>query len=86
MIYEKKTNSYDLDSEVDDSCANDFLADCEITVTITLHEYRELVASNARLSARVADLPAKIHNLEEENGALRIKYDAIVRQMAGKTE
>lgn len=86
MIYEKRTNSYDCNDTIDGSCRDDFIAQHEIVVNITLHEYRELVAANSRLAEKAASLPSRIEQLQRDNDALRLKYDALVRQMAGGDE
>lgn len=54
---------------------NDFIADNEVTVTITLREYRELVKSHAVKEADVNRANRRSVELEEENKALKKELD-----------
>lgn len=50
---------------------NDFVLDNEITVTITLHEYRELVENNATSKARIEDANSEKWKCYRENEELK---------------
>ena len=50
---------------------NDFVLDNEITVTITLHEYRELVENNATSKARIEDANNEKWKYYRENEELK---------------
>lgn len=52
---------------------NDFVLDNEITVTITLHEYRELVENNATSKARIEDADNEKWKYYRENEELKKK-------------
>lgn len=66
---------------------DDFAAPTELTVTITLHEYRNLVASNARIWEENSKLTIENNKLKKEctqlkedagNGAAPADINAIV--------
>lgn len=82
VVLDKKLNGYGVDSKL-----QNFVAPHEITVTITLSEYRELVSKaatrdadidkanadkwtrddeNKKLKAEVADLKAKLYELQNK--------------------
>ena len=50
---------------------NDFVLDNEITVTITLHEYRELVENDATSKARIEDANNEKWKYYRENEELK---------------
>ena len=68
-----KKKGYDYDGD-------DFAAPTELTVTITLHEYRNLVASNARIREENSKLTIENNKLKEDagNGAAPADINAIV--------
>ena len=75
-----KKKGYDYDGD-------DFAAPTELTVTITLHEYRNLVASNARIREENSKLTIENNKLKKEcaqlkedagNGAATADINAIV--------
>ena len=75
-----KKKGYDYDGD-------DFAAPTELMVSITLHEYRDLVASNARIREENSKLTIKNNELEKEcaqlkedagNGAAPADINAIV--------
>lgn len=47
-----------------------YAAGWELTVTITLREYRELVADKTSMAMRMADMQARIDALTEDNRRL----------------
>ena len=49
----------------------DFIVDQEITVTITLHEYRDLVKVKAIKDFEIEKIKSKNYSLEEENKKLK---------------
>lgn len=50
---------------------DDFVAPTDIMVTITLHEYRELVARNSYTDDEIRRLRKKCEELEKENKELK---------------
>ena len=75
-----KKKGYDYDGD-------DFAAPTELMVSITLHEYRDLVASNARIREENSKLTIKNNKLDTEcaqlkedagNGAAPADINAIV--------
>lgn len=53
--------------------SNDYLVENEITVQITLSEYRDLVAFKAKHDAEMAELRTEKFNIEQENKRLKNK-------------
>lgn len=62
-----------------DVALGDFVAEDEITVTITLHEYRELVCKEATAQERIARANEDRFKRESENDSLR-KENAELKQ------
>lgn len=56
---------------------NDFVGESEITVTITLAEYRDLVATKATRDDVKAKLQKRIWELERENNDLKAAIDLL---------
>lgn len=50
---------------------NDFVAECEITVTITLSEYRELVTVKATNDRMIAEANSDKYERDSENNKLK---------------
>lgn len=55
---------------------NDFVGDRELTVTITLHEYRELITKGAnaerdKIQSQLWEIQRKVSELEKENNLLK---------------
>ena len=57
---------------------NDFRGDCEIMVTITLHEYRELVEKNAKHAEELRKAELKYCEEYKKACALREKLDKLL--------
>ncbi len=64
IILDKKIENYDYR-------AHNFIATGEITVTITLSEYRELVKSAATAETRIEKIRNKNNDLVQENTSLK---------------
>lgn len=64
VILDKKMESYGFDRK-------DFLADGELTVTITLQEYRKLVSENATAQTRIDKAEDDKYKRNAENEALK---------------
>lgn len=62
-----------------DSKANDFVAESEITVTITLNEYRQLVHDNSIANQKIAEANNDKWTRERENTDLK-KENASLKQ------
>lgn len=62
-----------------DSMANDFIAESEITVTITLHEYRQLVRDKSIADQKIAEANNDKWTRESENTDLK-KENASLKQ------
>ena len=59
---------------------NNYVASGEITVTITLNEYRELIKiseDRGRLQSKVWDLEKELKGLKENHKALLGKYEGV---------
>lgn len=64
VILDKKMDGYSFEKR-------DFVASGEITVTITLGEYRRLIAENATAQQRIDKADADKYSRNAENDALR---------------
>ena len=60
---------------------NDFVADKELTVTITLNEYRDLVGKNATSSARISEVEKDKYDRNVENNTLKEKVKELERKL-----
>ena len=60
---------------------NDFVADKELTVTITLNEYRDLVGKNATSSARISEAEKDKYNRNIENNTLKERVKELERKL-----
>ena len=58
--------------------ANDFRGESEIMVSITLHEYRELVEKNAKHAEELRKAEAKYFEEYKKANALREKLDKLL--------
>ena len=63
LILDKKLQNYGRN--------NDFVAPKELTVTITLAEYRELVSKDSKYSSECDKLRDKVYKLDAENKKLK---------------
>lgn len=73
-LLSKKLDSYN-------SNDNDFIASGEITVTITLSEYRELVESKARKNFEIDEANADKWKRENENAELKKEIERLKQQL-----
>lgn len=69
LILDKKLNNYGRN--------DDFVAPKELTVTITLAEYRMLVANNAKHTEECDKYQKKVWALESENKKLKETLEAL---------
>lgn len=69
-VLDTKLDTYGIDK-------NNFVAATEITVEITLNEYRSLVASDATASQRIQEANDDKYKRDSENGALRKQLDEL---------
>lgn len=69
LILDKKLQNYGKN--------HDFVAPKELTVTITLAEYRELVSSDSKSSSEYEKLRDKVWKLEAENKKLKETIEAL---------
>ena len=87
---------YLLNSKVKDYSTNNlnnYLAKQELTVTITLNEYRELVSSKAEKEAKIhnyvmenAELKKRLTDKENEYEKLREGYNKIIQEKYSEKE
>lgn len=70
QVFEKKTEW--------GAYKNDFIGQDEITVTITLCEYRELVARNAKHEEELRKARDEKYEAEKKADALRAKLDKLL--------
>lgn len=71
MEFEKKVNS---NSKMQ---TNDFALDNELTVTITLHEYRELIENGARLDKELMYATNRRWEIEDKNKELQKEIEEL---------
>lgn len=62
--------------------SNDFAIPGEITVTITLNEYRALVSANALSEKKISDLNSERYDAQAEANALRQEREKLVKEIA----
>ena len=62
------------DTFSDDFAPHDFVVENELTVTITLSEYRSLISSKAASDARISSLYSENHRLQTELKELKEKW------------
>ena len=74
VILDKKLDRYGNNN-------NDFVADKELTVTITLNEYRDLVGKNATSSARISEEEKDKYDRNYENNTLKEKVKELERKL-----
>lgn len=65
---------------------NDYVVENEITVRITLAEYRELVGFRAKHGAELSDLKNEKDKVEQENKRLKDKILSLTTECADKEE
>ena len=65
---------------------NDYVVENEITVQITLAEYRELVGFRAKHGAELSDLKNEKYKVEQENKRLKDKILSLTTECADKEE
>ena len=70
-ILEEKLNSYS------SSRINNFVVSQELTVTITLREYRELVENKATADTKISEAVRKRIDIEEENAELKKRIEKL---------
>lgn len=61
---------------------NDFAIPGEITVTITLNEYRALISANAISEKRISDLNRESYDAEAECNTLKQERDKLLKEIA----
>lgn len=66
--------------------SNDYVVENEITVQITLAEYRELVGFRAKHGAELSDLKNEKYKVEQENKRLKDKILSLTTECADKEE
>lgn len=62
--------------------SNDFAIPGEITVTITLNEYRALVSANAISEKRISDLNSELYDAQAKANALKQEREKLVKEIA----
>lgn len=65
---------------------NDYVVENEITVQITLAEYRELVGFKAKHGAELSELKNEKYKVEQENKRLKDKILSLTTECADKEE
>lgn len=66
--------------------SNDYVVENEITVQITLAEYRELVGFRAKHGAELSELKNEKFKVEQENKRLKDKILSLTTECADKEE
>lgn len=62
--------------------SNDFAIPGEITVTITLNEYRALVSANAISEKKISELNSKLYDAQGKASALKQEREKLVNEIA----
>lgn len=62
--------------------SNDFAIPGEITVTITLSEYRDLVSANAISEKKISDLNSERYDAQAECNTLKKEKENLVKEIA----
>lgn len=62
--------------------SNDFAIPGEITVTITLNEYRALVSANAISEKRNSELNSKLYDAQAKANALKQEREELIKKNA----
>lgn len=62
--------------------SNDFSIPGEITVTITLNEYRALVSANAISEKRISDLNSERYDAQAEVNTLKQEREKLIKEIA----
>ena len=65
---------------------NDYVVENEITVQITLAEYRELVSFRAKHGAELSELKSEKFKVEQENKRLKDKILSLTTECEDKEE
>ena len=63
---------------------NDYVVDNEITVRITISEYRELVSFKAKHGAELSELKSEKYKVEQENKRLKDKILSLTTECDGE--
>ena len=74
VVLDKKLDRYGVNN-------NDFVASSELTVTITLNEYRDLVGKVAASSARISEAEKDKYDRNNENKTLKEKVKELERKL-----
>lgn len=74
VVLDKKLDGYGVNN-------NDFVASSELTVTITLNEYRDLVGKVATSSARISEAEKDKYDRNNENKTLKEKVKELERKL-----
>lgn len=61
---------------------NDFAIPGEITVTITLNEYRALISANAISDKKLSDLNSECYDARNERNTLRQEKEKLLKEIA----
>lgn len=84
LVFDKKSDGYKFEE-------NNFVASQEITVTITLGEYRKLIEDNATAKRRIEDAnedkysrQAENESLKKENEELKVELYELRKKMDGE--
>lgn len=64
--------------------SNDYVVENEITVQITLAEYRELVGFRAKHGAELSELKSEKYKVEQENKRLKDKILSLTTECDGE--
>ena len=65
---------------------NDFAAESEIMVRITLHEYRELVENNAKTEQRIKEAEEKAYKAKKDADEARAKMEKLLSLASSENE
>ena len=75
--YKKETADYRTNDD-------DFRAPDELTVTITLHEYRELVECKARHEEKIKEKNDEVWEMRKQRDEAKARLDSVIAKINGE--
>lgn len=73
-VYKKEPGNYGTN-------VNDFRAPDELTVTVTLHEYRDLIECKARHEAKVKEKDEEVWEMRKQRDEARARIDSLIAKI-----
>lgn len=87
QVFKKDADSFYYNASYTTSdCRSDYVGDSELTVRITLHEYRQMVWTIAKHDEKVREKDDEIRKVRGECNALKEQLDALVETLGSRTD